>query len=274
MTKPKLTTLLTTVGLTLGSMVGIGVGPAAAQELPTVVLVHGAFADSTSWDGVVANLRGRGYPVVTAENSLRGPAFDAASVTDVVESIDGPVVLVGHSYGGTVISNVHADNVEALVYVAAFMPVEGEPVALELDPIRFPVTALVPPVIGLSVIDDASNSGGSNIFGKNVDSYITPALFRPFFAPDVTEEQAARMAAHQKTIAAGALLEPSGPPSWAHTPSWALIPQQDRIIPTSSERFMAQRAGARVTEVPGSHAILVSNPAAVADLVVQADSGS
>ncbi|KAA0922506.1 alpha/beta hydrolase [Rhodococcus sp. IEGM 1370] len=269
MTKPKLTTLLATAGLTVGSMVGIGVAPAAAQELPTVVLVHGAFADNTSWDGVADNLRGRGYPVVTADNSLRGPAFDAASVTDVVESIDGPVVLVGHSYGGTVISNVHADNVEALVYVASFMPVEGEPVALELDPIRFPVTALVPPVIGLSIVDDSSN-----LIGKNVDSYITPALFRPFFAPDVTEEQAARMVAHQKTIAAGALLEPSGPPSWADTPSWALIPQQDQIIPASAERFMAQRAGARVTEVPGSHAILVSNPAAVADLVAEADAGS
>ncbi|MCZ4522289.1 alpha/beta hydrolase [Rhodococcus ruber] len=269
MTKPKWTSLLAAAALTVGTMVGIGAAPAAAQGLPTVVLVHGAFADSTSWDGVAANLRGRGYPVVTAENSLRGPAIDAASVTDVVESIDGPVVLVGHSYGGTVISNVHADNVEALVYIAAFMPVEGEAVALELDPFRFPVTALVPPVIGLSIVDDSSN-----LIGKNVDSYITPALFRPFFAPDVSEEQAARMVAHQKTIAAGALLEPSGPPSWAHTPSWALIPQQDQIIPTSAERFMAQRAGATVTEVPGSHAILVSNPAAVADLVVQADSGS
>ncbi|MGK2883599.1 MAG: alpha/beta hydrolase, partial [Rhodococcus sp. (in: high G+C Gram-positive bacteria)] len=116
MTKTKLTTLLATAGLTVGSMVGIGVAPAAAQTLPTVVLVHGAFADNSSWDGVAENLRGRGYPVVTADNSLRGPAVDAASVTEVVESVDGPVILVGHSYGGTVISNVHADNVEALVY--------------------------------------------------------------------------------------------------------------------------------------------------------------
>ena len=141
----------------------------------------------------------------------------------------------------------------------------GEPAALALDPFRFGLTSLLPPVLGVGVVDDSTN-----ILGKNVDSYITPALFKQYFAPDVTDEQAAKMIANQKSIAATALVEPSEPPSWADTPSYALIPQQDQIIPPASEKFMAERAGAQITEVPGSHAILVSNPGAVVDLVVAA----
>ncbi|SNS86303.1 alpha/beta fold hydrolase [Rhodococcoides kyotonense] len=242
-----------------------GSGVAAAQDLPTVVLVHGAFADTSSWDGVASDLRARGYDVVVPDNPLRGPGYDSAAVESVVEDIDGPVVLVGHSYGGTVITNVHADNVESLVYVAAFVPAAGEPAALALDPFRFGLTSLVPPVLGLEIVDDSTN-----IIGKNVDSYIDPALFRQYFAPDVSDEQASKMIASQKSIAATALVEPSEPPSWADTPSYALIPQQDQIIPPASEKFMAERAGAKITEVPGSHAVLVSNPGAVVDLVVQA----
>lgn len=242
-----------------------GAGQASAQDLPTVVLVHGAFADTSSWDGVAANLRDRGYTVVIPDNPLRGPGFDSAAIEKVVEDIPGPVVLVGHSYGGTVITNTHAPNVKSLVYVAAFAPAAGEPAALALDPFRFGLTALLPPVVGLDVVDDSSN-----ILGKNVDSYIAPELFHQYFAPDVTDEQAATMIAHQKSIAASALIEPSEAPSWADTPSYALIPQQDLIIPPASEKFMAERAGARITEVPGSHAVLVSNPNAVADLIVSA----
>lgn len=242
-----------------------GAGTASAQDLPTVVLVHGAFADTSSWDGVAAGLRARGYTVVTPENPLRGPGYDSAAVEKVVEDIDGPVMLVGHSYGGTVITNVHADNVESLVYVAAFVPTAGEPAALALDPIRFGLTSLLPPVLGLGIVDDSTN-----ILGKNVDGYIAPALFKQYFAPDVGDEQAAKMIASQKSIAATALIEPSEPPSWAGTPSYALIPQQDQIIPPASEKFMAERAGAQITQVPGSHAVLVSNPGAVVDLVVKA----
>lgn len=242
-----------------------GAGHAAAQELPTVVLVHGAFADASSWDAVAADLRGRGYTVVVPDNPLRGPGYDSAAIEKVVEDIPGPVVLVGHSYGGAVITNTHAPNVKSLVYVAAFAPAAGEPAALALDPIRFGLTSLLPPVLGLGIVDDSTN-----IIGKNVDGYITPSLFKQYFAPDVSDEQAAQMIAHQKSIAATALVEPSEPPSWADTPSYALIPQQDRIIPPASEKFMAERAGAQITEVPGSHAILVSNPEAVVDLVVKA----
>jgi pimeloyl-ACP methyl ester carboxylesterase len=245
--------------------VAFGSRTAAAQDLPTVVLVHGAFADASSWDGVAADLRTRGYTVVIPDNPLRGPGYDSAAVEKVVKDIPGPVVLVGHSYGGTVITNVHADNVESLVYVAAFAPAEGEPAALALDPIRFGLTSLIPPVLGLGVVDDSTN-----IIGKNVDGYISPALFQQYFAPDVSDEQAAQMIAHQKSIAATALIEPSEPPSWAGTPSYALIPQQDQIIPPASEKFMAERAGAEITEVPGSHAILVSNPGAVVNLVIEA----
>ncbi|WP_338886135.1 alpha/beta hydrolase [Rhodococcus sovatensis] len=252
-----------TVTVAAGMM--LSAGTAAAQELPTVVLAHGAFADTSSWDGVAGELRERGYSVVTPDNPLRGPGYDSAAIEQVVEDIPGPVVLVGHSYGGTVITNTHADNVTSLVYVAAFAPAAGEPAALALDPFRFGLTSLLPPVLGVGVVDDSTN-----ILGKNVDSYITPALFKQYFAPDVTDEQAAKMIANQKSIAATALIEPSEPPSWADTPSYALIPQQDRIIPPAAEKFMAERAGAQITEVPGSHAILVSNPGAVVDLVVAA----
>ncbi|MET0198891.1 MULTISPECIES: alpha/beta fold hydrolase [Nocardiaceae] len=243
----------------------LGTGTAAAQDLPTVVLVHGAFADTSSWDGVAADLRARGYDVVVPDNPLRGPGYDSAAVEKVVQGIDGPVVLVGHSYGGSVITNVHASNVESLVYVAAFAPAAGEPAALALDPFRFGLTSLLPPVLGLGIVDDSTN-----ILGKNVDGYISPSLFKQYFAPDVSDEQAAKMIASQKSIAATALIEPSEPPSWADTKSYALIPQQDQIIPPASEKFMAERAGAEITEVPGSHAILVSNPGAVVDLIVDA----
>ncbi|MBY6411547.1 alpha/beta hydrolase [Rhodococcus sp. BP-252] len=242
-----------------------GAGTAVAQDLPTVVLVHGAFADASSWDGVAGDLRARGYDVVVPDNPLRGPGFDSDAIEEVVNGITGPVVLVGHSYGGTVITNVHSPNVESLVYVAAFVPAAGEPAALALDPFWFGLTSLLPPVLGLEVVEDSSN-----ILGKNVDSFIEPTLFKQYFAPDVSDEQAAKMIATQKSIAAVALVEPSEPPSWAGTPSWALIPQQDQIIPPASEKFMAERAGAKITEVPGSHAILVSNPGAVVDLVIQA----
>lgn len=253
---------VSTVTAAVAASLAFGAGTAAAQDLPTVVLVHGAFADTSSWDGVAADLRERGYDVVVPDNPLRGPGYDSAAIEKVVEAIPGPVVLVGHSYGGTVITNTHADNVESLVYVAAFAPAAGEPAALALDPFRFGLTSLLPPVLGVGIIDDSTN-----LIGKNVDSFITPALFKQYFAPDVSDEQAAKMIASQKSIAATALIEPSEPPSWADTPSYALIPQQDQIIPPASVTFMAERAGAQITEIPGSHAILVSNPGAVVDLV-------
>ncbi|GAA4483314.1 alpha/beta hydrolase [Rhodococcus olei] len=242
--------------------------PAAARPLPTVVLVHGAFADTTSWDGVAANLRGRGYPVVVPENPLRGPAYDAAAIEKTVAGIRGPVVLVGHSYGGAVISNVHNPNVRSLVYVAAFAPAQGEPVQLALDPVRFPGSQLVPPALQVKVVDDAHAIGG-----KNIDAYIAADAFHRVFAPDVSDATAATMLAHQRSIAVWANLEPSGPVSWSNTPSWYLVSANDTVIPPASQRFMAGRIHAHTTEVAASHVSLVSQPAAVADVIAAAAAG-
>ncbi|MGQ4596575.1 alpha/beta fold hydrolase [Nocardia sp. R6R-6] len=237
-------------------------GPAQAQTLPTIVLVHGAFADTTSWDRVAALLRERGYRVVTPDNPLRGPAYDAAAVQRTLDTIAGPMVLVGHSYGGFVISNVHDPRVESLVYIAAFAPGQGEIAQAALDPIRFPGSQLLPPALQVKIVDDPQG-----IAGKNVDGYVAPASFNSVFAQDVDSATAADMLAHQRSIALAANLEPSGPPSWSSTPSWYLVSAGDRVIPPSSQRFMAQRMGARTSEVDSSHASLVSQPESVAAVV-------
>ncbi|MDT2007113.1 alpha/beta hydrolase [Rhodococcus opacus] len=245
------------------------ISPAAARPLPRVVLVHGAFADTTSWDPVAAELRGRGYTVVVPDNPLRGPSYDAAAIEKTLAGIAGPVVLVGHSYGGAVITNTHNPNVEAHVYIAAFAPAQGEPVQLALDPIRFPGSQLLPPVLQVAVVDDAHAIGG-----KNLDGYIAADAFHRVFAPDVSDATAATMLAHQHSIAVWANLEPSGPTSWSTTPNWSLIPTGDNIIPPAAQRFMAGRIGAHTTEINASHAVLVSQPAVVADVIAAAAAGS
>lgn len=252
--------------IALAGALTVGIGPAAAQDKPTVVLVHGAFADSTSWDGVAADLRARGYDVLTPDNPLRGPAYDSAAIEKTLADVSGPVVLVGHSYGGAVITNVQAANVESLVYVAAFAPAQNEPVMLNLDPIRFPGSQLLPPVLQVKTVgNDPTGIGGTNL-----DAYIDPSRFHEVFAQDVSEATAAEMVAHQKSAALASNLEPTIDPLWESTPSWALVAQNDRVIPPASERFMATRAGAQITEVPASHAVLVSQPGAVAALVARA----
>ncbi|MFC9659684.1 alpha/beta fold hydrolase [Nocardia sp. NPDC127606] len=232
---------------------------------PTLVLVHGAFADATSWDGVAAELRGRGYRVVAVDNPLRGPRNDAQALQGVLDSIDGPVVLVGHSYGGSVITNTHDPKVKANVYIAAFAPAQGEFVLGLLDPIRFPGSQLLPPALQVRVVDDATG-----IAGKNVDGYIVEPYFHDIFAQDVSTDTAANMYAHQHSAALTANLEPSGSPSWASTPNWYLISGEDRVIPAAAQRFMAGRAAATTREIGSSHASLVSQPIAVADTIAEA----
>ncbi|MBS1184074.1 MAG: alpha/beta hydrolase family protein [Proteobacteria bacterium] len=237
-------------------------GTAAAEPVrPTVVLVHGAFADSSSWNGVIAALQSKGYPVVAAANPLRSVASDAAYVSDIVGSIDGPVVLVGHSYGGQVITtaaNGH-DNVKSLVYVAAFAPDAGE-AAADLAG-KFPGgtlgEALAAPV--------KLNSGG-------VDLYIDQGKFRAQFAHDVPEADAARMAVGQRPITEAALTEKSGDPAWKRLPSWFVYGDGDKNIPARALEFMADRAGSRHTVVVkgASHVVMVSSPDVVADLIDEA----
>ena len=227
---------------------------------PTIVLVHGAFAESASWDRVIRQLEDAGQDVIAAANPLRGLAADAAAVSDLVRTIDGPVVLVGHSYGGMVISNVAADagDITGLVYVAAFAPEPGES-AFTLAQ-RFPGSTLG------DALRPVPRSNGTT------DLYIAREIFHEQFAADVPAPEAARMAATQRPVTLEALQEPSGErPLWKERPSWFLVAAQDRNIPGALQQFMAHRAGARRTvELPSaSHAVAVSHPDATARLILE-----
>jgi pimeloyl-ACP methyl ester carboxylesterase len=229
---------------------------------PTVVLVHGAFAESASWDRVIDPLLSAGHRVIAAANPLRGLASDAAAVSDLVRTIDGPVVLVAHSYGGAVISNVAADagDIAGLVYANGFAPEPGENC--------FQLAAMFPgSMLGEETARPVSRSDGAT------DLYIAPDSFHDIFCQDVSAAQAALMAATQRPATQEALVEPSGEhPLWKDVPSWFLIGEEDRIIPAALQHYMAKRAGARRTiEIPGaSHAVSVTHPDATAHLILEA----
>lgn len=227
---------------------------------PTIVLVHGAFAESSSWDRVIDPLRDAGHTVIAAANPLRGVAADAAAVSDLVRTIAGPVVLVGHSYGGMVISNVdpEAGEIVGLVYVAAFAPDAGED-AIALSE-RFPGSTLG------ETLQPAPRSDGST------DLTIGQDRFHAQFCADVPAALAERMACTQRPVTQEALSEASGEPLWKDLPSWFVFGEQDLNIPAELERFMADRAGAlRTVGIEGgSHALSVSNPEATAELILEA----
>lgn len=230
----------------------------AAAPKPTIVLVHGAFAGSSSWNGVVAELNQQGYPVIAAANPLRGVASDGAYVAALVRSVKGPVVLVGHSYGGAVISAA-ANNVplvKALVFVAAFAPEQGES-ALALTG-KFPGSTLPPTLAAPVKLDD----GGE-------DLYVQQDRFPQQFAADVPLAQAQAMAATQRPIKATALSEAAPTPAWKAIPSWSIYGSADLNIPPQAMAFMAERAKSRKTVVVqgGSHALMVSHPSEVAALI-------
>lgn len=230
---------------------------------PTIVLEHGAFADALSWDGVVARLLRAGYPVVSAANPLRGPATDAAYLRSVLDHIDGPVVLVGHSYGGTVISQAAAGlegKVKALVHIAAFLPDTGES-SIGLTN-KFPGSTLGQAV---ESVNYALPEGG-----QGADVYIKPEKFRSQFAADVPTDKTRLMAAGQRPIAATALEEESTRAAWRTIPSWSLVTTEDRNIPVAAQHFMSARAKARTTTIDASHAVSVSRPEAVTRIVEQA----
>jgi pimeloyl-ACP methyl ester carboxylesterase len=230
---------------------------------PTIVLVHGAFAESASWDDVIDPLVSAGHPVIAAANPLRSVAADAAAISDLVHTVDGPVVLVGHSYGGSVISNVPADagEISGLVYVAAFAPEPGETCNSLAE--KFPGSTLG------DALRPVPRSDGTT------DLYIVNERFHGQFCADVPAAQAGRMAATQRPVTLEALTEPSGErPLWREVPSWFLIADADRNIPGALQRFFAERAGARRTiEIPdASHAVAVSQPEETADLILEAAS--
>lgn len=227
---------------------------------PTIVLVHGAFAESASWDDVIDTLEGAGHPVIAAANPLRDLATDAASVGDVIRAVEGPVLLVAHSYGGAVITNVPADagEITGLVYVAGFAPDAGES-AFELAGM-FPGSTLG------DAVRPVPRSDGTT------DLYIIQDRFHDQFCADVPAPQAARMAATQRPATQEALTAESERPLWRELPSSFVIAEEDRNIPAELQHFMAERAGAqRTLAIPGaSHAVAVSQPQATADLILEA----
>lgn len=247
--------------LATGALISFTHAAYAADAKPTVVLVHGAFADSSSWNGVIAGLQSDGYPVIGAANPLRSVKGDARHVSSILDSIKGPVVLVGHSYGGNVISNaaIGHDNVKALVYVSAFAPDAGETAAQLAG--KFPGSTLGPTLAPLVALADG---------GK--DLYIDQAKFRAQFAADVPEDAARLMAAGQRPITAAALEEPAGEPAWKTIPSWFVYGDADRNIPPQAIKWMAKRARAKETvEIKGgSHVVMVSHPDVVAGLIEKA----
>ena len=235
--------------------------PPTASPL-TVVLVHGAFADSSSWTGVIERLQAAGVRVTAPANPLRGIAADSAYLATVFDQIPGPVLAVGHSYGGAVISNAGtAPNVVGLVYVAAFAPDEGERLgdvaATSKDSVLG--TAQVP-------LRYPAGAGGE----RAVEFAIDPAKLHAVFAADLPAPQAAVLAATQRPVAALAFSEPNGRPAWRSLPSWAVVATADKAAGTDVVRSMAERAGATITEVAGSHVIMLSQPQAVTDVILTA----
>ncbi|CAM5254834.1 Alpha/beta hydrolase OS=Streptomyces alboniger OX=132473 GN=CP975_02650 PE=4 SV=1 [Streptomyces alboniger] len=229
---------------------------------PTALLVHGAFADAGSWSGVIAELQNHGVPVVAPPNPLRGLASDAAYVASVAAQIDGPVVLVGHSYGGALITVAGTtENVVGLVYVAAYVLEEGESLG-ELQG-RFPLSPLVENLKEWTYPVE----GGRPAVEVTIKAEAYPAIF----AADVPDTVTKVLAAAQRPLAAAAFEETAAAAAWRTKPSWALVAAADQAINPEVERFGAERAGATIVEVEGaSHAVAVSRPKEVADLILDA----
>ncbi|MFH1805330.1 MAG: alpha/beta hydrolase [Pseudomonadota bacterium] len=228
---------------------------------PTIVMAHGAFAASDSWDAVSGILLDAGYPVISIANPLRGVAADAAHARSIIDTIDSDVVLVGHSYGGPVIDTAAngATNVKSLVFVASFAPEKGETIA-ELSG-KFPGGTL-----GEALAAPVPLGGGVH------DLYIDQAKFHAQFAADLPIERTRLMAVAQRPVTDAALNEPLGDPSWKVLPSYHVFGTADKNIPVAAMQFMADRAGSRktVTVEGASHVVMISHPQAVADLIIEA----
>ena len=262
------------IGLAVAGLVGIPSAVAAASTSshshstsshsssaarPTIVLEHGAWADGSSWSGVVTRLQKDGYTVDVPPNPLRGPDSDSAYLASYLATVTGPVVLVGHSYGGFVITNAATgdQNVKALVYVDAYIPAQGD--TLNSLTSQFPGSQITP-----AALNFVSSPGGVT------DVYIKPSLFGSILANDLPASQASELAATQRPIAASALTEVSGAPAWTSIPSWAVIGTADHAIPPAAQEFMAARAHATVTKINASHLSLISRPGDVTNVIEEA----
>ena len=227
--------------------------PESAAAQPTIVLVHGGFVDGSGWQGVYNILRKDGYAVRVVQNPTTSLADDVAATRRVVDAQEGPVVLVGHSYGGVVVTEAgNNPKVAGLVYIAAFAPDKGESVSslIKDPPPGAPVPPILPPQDGFLLLDQAK--------------------FAASFAADVDAETAQFMSESQVPWGVEALAGAVTEPAWRTKPSWYLVAADDRMIPPPAQRAMAQRAGSTVTETGGSHAVYVSKPAPVAAIIAQA----
>jgi pimeloyl-ACP methyl ester carboxylesterase len=232
-----------------------------SEQKPTVVLVHGAFADGSSWNMVIERLQAKGYTVQAPAIALRGVTVDTEYLSSVVKQIEGPVLLVGHSYGGALISNVDASNVVALVFVAAFAPDTDEALGDVTPDSKDSIlsTALVQR-------DYPTDAGGATA----PELFIDPAKLREVFAADLPEERTSLMAATQRPVAAAAFGDRTGTPTWKSVPSWAVVATKDKAAGADLVRSMARRAGADITEVESSHVVMLSQPRAVTDVILMA----
>lgn len=246
-------TVLSLLALSLASMVAAVPAFAASGSQRAIVLVHGGFVDGSGWDGVYAKLKADGYDVAVVQNPTQSLAGDVAATRAVINAQDKPVILVGHSYGGAVVTEAGNDpKVVGLVYITAFAPDAGESVAtLIANPAPgAPVPPILPPQDGFLMLDKTR--------------------FAASFAADVEPAKAAFMAESQVPWGLDALNGMISKPAWKVKPSWYLVATEDRMIPPDAQRAMSKRAGSTVVEVPGSHAIYVSKPGAVAELVEEA----
>ncbi len=237
----------------------------ATSARPTVVLVNGAWANNAAWSGVIERLQSEGYTVVAPPNPLQSLNGDAATIADLLKTITGPIVLVGHSYGGAVITNAATGNrnVKALVYVDAFAPAKGES-ALGLDSIK-PGSAL--------------DAGPEKVFNfvpfpgakkGDAELYVKPSVFEQAFANGLPAREGAVLAATQSPAVYSALTAPSGTPAWKTIPSWYVLGTIDKAIPPAIQLFMAQRIHARITRVRAGHLSMVADPGVVAKVIAAA----
>jgi pimeloyl-ACP methyl ester carboxylesterase len=233
---------------------------AMSDTKPTIVLVHGAWADAWSWAGVIERLQRDGFTCTAPPNNLRGPTADAAVIRSYLQTLPGPVVLVAHSYGGFVITNAATglENVKALVYVDAFIPDAGQPAGALTGPESALAAAATNPASLFKLVPNADGV---------VDGYLLPETVATSFAQDLSTEQIALITATQRPAAVAGFGEPSGPPAWQGIPSWAVIGTQDRIITPGSQRQMAGNAHATVVEIDASHVSMISKPDAIVEVI-------
>ena len=239
----------------------------ASTLKPTIVLVHGAWADGSSWSRVIALLQDHGYTVYAPANPLRGLASDSAYLADFLHTITGPIVLVGHSYGGAIITNAATGNpnVKALVFVDAFAPDQGESLgalsSAPTPPGQSPSCLSGDPTLVFNFVP---------LTAGDVDAYVKPSLFPSCFANDLPPSQGAILASMERPLALSVLPEKSGVPAWKTIPSWYLVGTIDLVIPPWAQLFMAQRAGSTIVQVRASHLSMISHAPEVSDLIQQA----